>query len=128
MDSLFGGGDGNSQQQQSSPHHVHKDAYLRESVGGLNFGRRKWCQVDSEHKREQSVCTSGLKKPRAMAASGQGKWNIAPKIGTTMQRQDKIGVMSSRITDKPYLNEGVAMNSMQRKLEERGAPPINEIT
>ena len=45
-----------------------------------------------------------------------------------MQRQDKIGVMSSRITDKPYLNEGVAMNSMQRKLEERGAPPINEIT
>ena len=302
MDSLFGGGDGNSQQQQSSPHHVHKDAYLRESVGGLNFGRRKWCQVDSEHKREQSVLqksamnslgghlktfssngassglnhshkgarsitpptknasyvgrnsmgrrwrtnnvtnavsprvgqnindeilhrgltervvqkqydatsfldaaqnaakgrkaiqdvmnysrkdiidyndqttmdstqrmlnrydnrapqgeginrvlnsdrarqslenhsprqnmeylqrTSGLKKPRAMAASGQGKWNIAPKIGTTMQRQDKIGVMSSRITDKPYLNEGVAMNSMQRKLEERGAPPINEIT
>ena len=63
-----------------------------------------------------------------MAASGEGKWNLAPKIGSTMQRQEKIGLKSPRITDKPYLNNGVQMNSMQRKLEERGAPPIHEIT
>ena len=72
--------------------------------------------------------TNGLKKPRAMAASGEGKWNLAPKIGSTMQRKEKIGRKSPRITDKPYLNNGVQMNSMQRKLEERGAPPIHEIT
>ena len=50
MSALFGGD--SSQEQQSprqSSHHVHNDAYLRESTGGLSFGRRKWCQVDSEH-------------------------------------------------------------------------------
>ena len=60
---------------------------------------------------------NGREKPRAMAASGEGKWNLAPKIGSTMQRQEKIGLKSPRITDKPYLNNGVQMNSMQRKLE-----------
>jgi hypothetical protein len=303
MSALFGGD--SSQEQQSprqSTHHVHNDAYLRESVSGLTYGRRKWCQVDSEHRREQSVLqksamnslgghlqtfssngassglnhthegaraltprnrnasyvgrnsmgrrwrtnditstvsprvgqnindeilhrgltervvkkqhdptsfldaaqsarngrkaiqevmnysrkdiidyndqtrmdstqrmlqrfeqrappgeginrvlnsdrareslenhsprqdmvylqrSNNLKKPRAIASSGEGNWNIAPKIGTTMQRQDKIGVKSRNITDKPYLNQNVPMNSLQRKLEERGAPPIQEIT
>ena len=68
------------------------------------------------------------KMPRSITAAGEGRWNIAPKIGASMQRAEKIGVKSPRIADKPYLNGGVPMESLQRPLGERGAPPIDTIT
>ena len=67
-------------------------------------------------------------KQRSVTAAGEGIWDLAPKVGVESRNiREKIGTKSPRIADKFYLNNGVPMESMQRKLHERGAPPIDTI-